>query len=184
MAEPTFDAKASTVEVAAHCLGGSLEAEDELLARAGAGELQAQQIFAQTATCAFLSEKNGNEAYLAVADAFARLAASHGYAADRRRLAAILSLEAALCRSTVRPEDATPQETECLIILNQLADEGYEEAAEALATFAEEFSEDAVKLAAAEAKPRNVGLLRRGRPHPCAGRKEHQPEAMRHDTLA
>ncbi len=123
MAEPAFDAKASTVELAAHYLNGSLEVEDELLPRAGAGELEAQQILAETATCAFLSEKNGNEAYIAVADAFARLTASHGYAADRRRLAASLSLEAALCRSTARPEDATPQETECLIILNQLADE-------------------------------------------------------------
>ncbi len=152
MADPVFDTTASTAEIGADYLGGSLEAETELLARAGAGELEAQRFFLTAATAAFLTEEEGQEAYLAAAKVFARLAAARGGGEDRRRLASLLSLQASHSRTVMRPEFATACETECLLILNRLADEGDEEAAKAVAAFAEEFSEESVKAAALSEK--------------------------------
>ncbi len=152
MADPVFDTTASTAEIGAHYLGGSPEAETELLARAGAGELEAQRFFLTAATAAFLAQDEGQEAYLAAAEVFGRLAAARGGGEDRRRLASLLSLQASHSRTMMRPEFAIGCETECLLILNKLADEGDEEAAKAVGTFAEEFSEEAVKAAALSAK--------------------------------
>ncbi len=152
MADPVFDTTASTAEIGAHYLGGSPEAETELLARAGAGELEAQRFFLTAATAAFLAEDEGQESYLAAAEVFGRLAAARGAGEDRRRLASLLSLQASHSRTMMRTEFAIGCETECLLILNRLADEGDEDAAKAVGAFAEEFSEEAVKAAALSAK--------------------------------
>ena len=151
MADP-FDAAATTAEVAQHWYQGNLDAEAVLLERAGAGEIEAQRVMLEGMQAQRSSRKLAIDSYLAGAEIFARMVAARGLPSDRQRLAAVLSLQAARCRALHLPDAAASLEVECLLMLNRLADEGSEEAAQSLNTFAAKFSEEAVVAAAAEAK--------------------------------
>ena len=151
MADP-FNAAATTAEVAQHWYQGNLDAEAVLLERAGAGEIEAQRVMLEGMTGAALVKETGIDCYLAGAEIFARMVAARGVPSDRQRLAAVLSLQAARCRALHLTESAASLEVECLLILNRLADEGSEEAAQSLNTFSAEFSKESVAAAAAEAK--------------------------------
>lgn len=146
-----MDARPSA-ELASAWTLGDRDAVNLLLAHAAAGEVEAQRLLAQGMAEDGQAGEPQSEQCLAGAELFARMAASHGTPADLRRLAGILSLQAARCRSLGMDEHATSLEAECLVILTMLADEGFEEAAEAMSTFAETFSREAVEAAQADVR--------------------------------
>jgi hypothetical protein len=148
-----FDASTSTAELAHHWFkSGNIDAECQILARAGLGDLEAQRVLVDAMTGAAIVEDEGLDSYLAAAELMARMAASRGIHHDRLRLASVLSLHAAHQRSVSRLEEATSLEADCLLVLHKLDQEGCEEAAGAMNGFAPEFSRKAVEAARLEAK--------------------------------
>lgn len=148
-----------SAEVAAHWSLGNWEAANVLLARAAAGRIEDQRLLAQGFADVAYGTDEQPDAFLVASEVFARMAASHGDAGDRRRLAGVLSLHAAHHRRLGLNDSATDLEAECLVILNMLADEGFEEAADAVSTLAPCFSAEAVASARTEAAKRQVATV-------------------------
>ena len=118
----------------------------------GAGDIQAQRQLLDQFIRAAVAGEGGADALLKDAEVVARFAAGRGHELDRRRLAGVLALRAAHIRLASGSAAASAKEAECLLILDELANDGWEEAASALTTFAAEFSKGALNAAKVAAK--------------------------------
>jgi len=154
-----FDPNAPTDHVGAHFLAGDVEAEWELLRRAGAGDRKAGRIVMHhCATLVANKACTDCERVLGMAEGFARLNAASGDWVDRQSLAGVLSLRIELLRDNGRLAEMEDVQAECLTILSELADEGCEEAGTALATFAYRFSPAAMARASSHVADHDLAL--------------------------
>lgn len=120
----------------------------EMITRAAKGDVDAQGTLADWAMqCA--DEKSAPFGHCAhLAEAFARMAASHGGALDRLRLARALIYAAEDATNVADLHSAHSHQAEALALLNELADEGDDQAVHALQAAAESWPAAALASAA------------------------------------
>ncbi len=110
----------------------------DVLTKAAKGDVRAQDALT---TLAFAQVEAGSVSAahgLAVAEAWARLAASHGGSAERLRLAGVLLLMAGMAEQHGQADHSFHAQVEAVAIISDLADEGHEEAARQLQMHAHE----------------------------------------------
>jgi hypothetical protein len=115
----------------------SLASTPDLIRLAARGDLTAQrQIFRRLLDTLPACRAEQVEEVLGGAELAARMAASWGDPSDRKALAGLLQLRAEL--PTADHDQAVLNSAECLVLLNRLAAEGDEQAAESVALLFEQ----------------------------------------------